>query len=145
MKKIGIIAAVLLLLVSGLVFAQPGGRGPALMDNLTEEQAADLAPILEQMEDLRVQMRESMAEYRVKAMEALAEAGVISQERFEWMKQGWELAENEDQQFQRQSFGFAGQGCHGNSYGRWSTPAEVEPLEPFTGHMQNRRMPRGRW
>lgn len=70
-EKTGIIATVLVLLVSGLAFAQLGGRGPGRFENLTEEQTAELASILEQMESLRTQMRESMAEYRAQAMEAL--------------------------------------------------------------------------
>lgn len=146
MKKIGIIAAVLVLLVSGLVLAQPGGRMPALMDNVTEEQAAQLAPILEQMEALRAQMRESMQEYRIQAWEALAAAGVISQERLEWMKQGWQL--NEAEGWAPGSKGVHHHGAVHGRHGRWFDVPEVEveevAPEPFTRPMHDRRMPRGR-
>ena len=141
MKKIGIVALMLVLLVGGVALAQ-GGFGTGgfrQQDRFTEEQLAELAPILEQMDELRAQMHEVMSAQRLEYLEELVEAGELSAERLEWLKQGWALAEEEGTSFaKRGSMGFRGAHCW--SEGEIDAPWGRAGRTTFEQH----RMMRGR-
>lgn len=80
--KLFISALVLVLVLGGTVFAQPSQDSHRWrrLSGFTETQKGELNDMWEQMQTLREHMMEKMNEF-----------GVISSDRAQWMKGGWRL------------------------------------------------------